>query len=324
MKQKPINEIRSSLQEILELNGYDFTVYVFGSFSTGLCLPWSDLDLILINKNQSSQIINSVDKLKEIQNLLSNANWINKPILITNYRAFPYITFSTDEKHGFMKVNLTIQDKKNYGYKSAKLISYFLKTYKNVEPLVLVLKELLKNSNTLFFLSGYSENKKENLNSYSIILMVVFFIQFQIMHVNMEQINSSEYLGELFMNFLIYYSNYDQNETGFIFARTGLEDTLENVDYLLLKETKSKLVVIDPLDHKNNVLAKDIDFNSIKFIFKLIYNSTRIRCDCSCHYLKDYNEKNGNNDKIIELGTEHCILKKIFKTAKRINSNLLH
>lgn len=37
-------------------------------------------------------------------------------------------------------------------------------------------------------------------------------------------------------------------------------------------------------------------------------------------------KKNNNKDickKYVELGTEHCILKKIFKTAYRINSNLL-
>ena len=325
IKQKPINEIRSSLQEILESNGYDYTVYVFGSFATGLCLPWSDLDLILINKNQSSKIINIEDKLKEIHTLLNNSNWVNKPILVNNYRIFPYITFSTDEKHGFMKVNLTIQDKKNYGYKCAKLTLNFLHTYKNIEPLVLVLKHLFKYSNTIFSLSSYSENPKENLNSYGIFLMVVFFIQFQIMHVNIEKINNPEYLGELFMNFLIYYNNYDQNEKGYIFVRTGLEDTLENDDFLFLKETKSNLVVIDPLDHKNNVVAKNIDFNNIKFFFKLILYSARIKCDCSCHYLKDYDDKAGNDmNKSIELGTEHCILKKIFKTANRINSNFLN
>ena len=325
IKQKPINEIRSSLQEILESNGYDYTVYVFGSFATGLCLPWSDLDLILINKNQSSKIINIEDKLKEIHTLLNNSNWVNKPILVNNYRIFPYITFSTDEKHGFMKVNLTIQDKKNNGYKCAKLTLNFLHTYKNIEPLVLVLKHLFKYSNTIFSLSSYSENPKENLNSYGIFLMVVFFIQFQIMHVNIEKINNPEYLGELFMNFLIYYNNYDQNEKGYIFVRTGLEDTLENDDFLFLKETKSNLVVIDPLDHKNNVVAKNIDFNNIKFFFKLILYSARIKCDCSCHYLKDYDDKAGNDmNKSIELGTEHCILKKIFKTANRINSNFLN
>ena len=318
MKQKPINEIRSSLQEILERNGYDYTVYVFGSFETGLSLPWSDLDLILVSKNQSKNTIVSEDKLKEIQSLLGNANWINKPILVTNYRVFPYITFSTDEKHGFMKVNLTIQDKNNYGYKCAKLTKKFVETYENLKPIVLVLKHLFKYANTLFSLSGFSENEKDNLNSYSVILMVAFFIQFHIMERNKETVNNPKNLGELFINFLIFYINYNQE---FIFVRQGLEDTIENSDFLLLKESQSNFVVIDPIDHKKNVLAKDIDFNSIKSFFRLILHSSKIKCDCSCHYLKDYNDKNGNkeNSKNVELGTEHCILKKLFKTANRIN-----
>ena len=327
MKQKPINEIRSSLQEILESNGYEYEydVYIFGSYETGLCLPFSDLDLILINKNQTTKIINSEERLKEIQHLLGNINWINKPAVITNYRAFPYISFSTDEKHGFLKVNLIIQDKKSYGY-NTKLTKNFLKTYKNFKPLVLVLKYLLKYSNILFSLSDYAENSKENLNSYSIILLVVFFIQNQIVEKNIEYVNNPDNLGELFLNFLSFYQDYDQNKKGYVFVRIGIEDSLSNADFLLLQETKSKFVVIDPLDHKNNVLAKDIDFNSIQFFFKLIIYSSKIKCDCSCHYLKDYNNNNGtnNNVKKIDLATEHCILKKLFKTANRINSNLLN
>ena len=244
---------------------------------------------------------------------------------MANYRAFPYISFSTDEKHGFMKVNLTIQDKKNFSY-NTKLTKNFLKTYKNFKPLVLVLKHLLKYSNILFSLSCFAENPKENLNSYSIILMVVFFIQSQIVKMNIEYVNNPEKLGELFINFLYFYYNYDQSEKGYIFVRIGIEDSLENADFLLLQESKSNFVVIDPLDHKSNVLAKDIDFNSIQFFFKLIGYSSRMKCDCSCHYLKDNNVKNGanNNGKNIDLGTEHCILKKLFKTANRINSNLLN
>ena len=338
-KQKPISHIRSSLQEILELSGFDYTVNVFGSYATGLCLTWSDLDLILICKNQNMKNNNSIIMLQEIMGILQNIEWVNTPLLITDYYAFPFITFSTDQDHEYMKVNLTIQDKKNNGYKCVKLIREFINSYKNLEPLTLIVKQLMKCSNTLFSLSHYLyySNNSEALNSYSIILMIIYFLQIQLMgnmRRTVEMINNPDNLGELFINFLLYYVNFDFNEKNYIFVRTGLKDSLENDDYLHLNSFMSKLIIIDPLDHKNNVSLKTTQFRNIQFIFRLIYYSSRVKCDCSCHYLKTYNninkeeakhnDKEGNEDKkCFELGTEHCILKKKFKTAYRINSNLL-
>ena len=344
LKQNSINSIRSSLQEILEYNGYEYNVYVFGSYATGLCLPWSDLDLVLMCKNQNQNLknLNSVQKLQEIVNLLNNTNWIDKPNIITDYYAFPYITFSTDEQHGFMKVNLTIQDKKNNIYKCVKLIREFLSSYKNLEPLTLIVKQLMKCSNTLFSLSdyknynNYNNNSSETLNSYSIIIMIVYFLQIQLMGTmgrTVEMINNPDRLGELFINFLLYYINFDYNEKNYIFVRTGLKDSLESDDYLHLSSFGSNLIIIDPLDHKNNLSLNAGEFKNIKIIMKLIYYSSKVKCDCSCHYLKSYkngeNKKNSddkdNNNifedekKYVELGTEHCILKKIFQTAYRIN-----
>ena len=327
---KYASEIRSSLQLLLESYGFEYNVYIFGSYATYLCLPWSDLDLILISKNQNMKNINSVTKLQEIANYLNDINWVDNPTLVTDYYAFPFVTFSTDEQHGFMKVNLTIQDKKNKGYNCVKLTQEFLNTYKNLEPLTLIVKQLLKCSNTLFSLSNYN-NPSDTLNSYSIILMIVYFLQIQLMGRTIEMINNRDYLGELFINFLMYYANFESKEKSYIFVRTGLKDSIENDDYLHLNSFGSKLIIIDPLDHKNNVSLKTTEFRNIQFILRLIYYSSRVKCDCSCHYLKCYNckdedkknNKDGGDRKYVELGTEHCILKKIFKTAYRINSNLL-
>ena len=331
-KSDKIYNIRSSLHQVLELNKYDYNVYIFGSYATGLCLPWSDLDLILVSKNQNIKNDNTISILQEIKDLLNNENWIFTPNLITDY-AFPYITFSTDEKHGFIKVNLTIQDNKNNGYKCVKIIQEFLNSYKNLEPLTLIIKQLMKCSNTLFSLSNYSiNNVSETLNSYSIILMIVHHLQLKLMgrmDRTVEMINNPDNLGELFISFLIYYFKYDYSEKSYIFVRTGLKDSLESDDYLYLNSFRTKLIIIDPLDHKNNVSFKT-DFKNIPIIFNLTYISSNVKCDCSCHYLKSYNKneekKNYNNikdnKKYVDLGTQHCILKKIFQTAFRINSNI--
>ena len=328
-KQNAINKIRSSLQETLEINNFQYNVYIFGSYATGLNLYWSDLDLILINKKPKSNNDTRLLQLEEILEILKNQNWINKPILMKEYY-FPYIIFSTDQEHGFIKVNLTIDDNKENLHKSVKLIQNFINTYKILKPLTLVIKHLMKCSNTLFSLSNYLNNSSQMINSYSIILMIIYFFQYQLLGMNtVKMINNPDNLGELFINFLVYYINYDYNEKNYIFVRIGLKDSLENDDYLHLSSLGSKLIIIDPLDHKNNVSLRTEEFRNIQIILKLIYFSSKVKCDCSCHYLKNYH-KNGDNynnfeddQNFVDLGTEHCILKKIFQTAFRINSNLL-
>ena len=71
-KQNIIFNILSSLQQILDLNNDESKIYIFGSYATGLCLNWSDLDLLLITKNLKNN--NIIFKLKEIVNLLNNIN----------------------------------------------------------------------------------------------------------------------------------------------------------------------------------------------------------------------------------------------------------
>ena len=106
-------------------------------------------------------------KLKEIQNLLRQTNWEDKNTLkFVNHRAFPYLKFSTDEKHRFIKINLNIKDIKNKGYECAKLTSNFLKSYKNIGQIFLSPKNLIYYSKTLFSLIDYYDIQKE---SYSII-----------------------------------------------------------------------------------------------------------------------------------------------------------
>ena len=323
-KQNIVNNIRNSLQQLFDENGYEYHLYVFGSYATGLCLSWSDLDLILVNKDQTANSAeNSISKLQEIEEIIKTVNWLHDPILITEYIVFPFLTFSTDEEHGFMKVNLCIQDNKHTGIKCVKLTQEFLKTYTNLEPLVLVCKQLFKYANYLFSLSNIKNLGPETLNSYSILLMVISFLQFQLMgRSNIEMINNPENLGELFFSFMEFYQQFDFEKNSMIFVRTGINDQIENEVFYYLRSQPNKLIIIDPLNHMNNVSYRTEEFKNLRIIFLLIYHAAKVKCDCSCHYIKNYNNVEGNIEKnIVDLGKEHCILKKIFRTAHRVSSN---
>ena len=87
-------------------------------------------------------------------------------------------------------------------------------------------------SKTLFSLFNYYDNQKE---SYSIALMVVFFIKYQIIQINIQIVNNTEYLEELFISLLQYYNNFTEE---FSLLLIGNEDIIENGDFLELKQSK--------------------------------------------------------------------------------------
>ena len=76
----------------------------------------------------------------------------------------------------------------------------------------------------------------------------------------------------------------------------------------------TQLVIIDPLNHMNNVAERTFCFLNVKLAFRIAFINSNDICECSCHYLI------GEQQKILELGSEHCILNKIFKTVKRLKS----
>ena len=61
-----INEIKSILNNITQ----DYDIHIYGSYANGLCMPWSDIDLVLVNKNQN-----------ENNNIQENIN-LNENIII--------------------------------------------------------------------------------------------------------------------------------------------------------------------------------------------------------------------------------------------------
>ena len=65
--------------------------------------------------------------------------------------------------------------------------------------------------------------------------MVVFFIKYQIIQINIQIVNNTEYLEELFISLLQYYNNFTEE---FSFVLIGNEDIIENRDFLELKQSK--------------------------------------------------------------------------------------
>ena len=180
-----------------------------------------------------------------------------------------------------------------------------MKNYSALEPLLIALKQILKNSNLLCFIGG--------LNPYGLTLMVIFFLQIQL-STNMYNINDMNNLGKLFFEFIKFYGMQFDNTKNIVFVRVGLKDQIEKEACEYVMNHPTQLVIIDPLNHMNNVAERTFNFVNVKLAFKIAYTISKDICECCCHYLI------GDKQKNYELGSEHCILKKIFKTVKRLKT----
>ena len=301
-KQQIIKSLFSSIQNIIDSLKLDYQIQIYGSYATGLCLPWSELDLVLIPKKNNNQHGKEFTILQSLYITIKEINWIISSKFIENF-IYPFITFQTDETFNNITVNISLQDIKHNGLKCVELTKQFMKNYTAFEPLIISLKQLLKISNLLSLIG--------KLNSYGLTLMIIFFLQIQI-STSVYNINDKSNLGKLFFEFIKFYGMKFTNN--YINIRVGRNEQIEREtrDYLINHPTQ--LVIIDPLNHMNNVAERTFCFLNVKLAFRIAFINSNDICECSCHYLI------GEQQKILELGSEHCILNKIFKTVKRLKS----
>ena len=73
------------------------------------------------------------------------------------------------------------------------------------------------------------------------------------------------------------------------------------------------LIIIDPLNHSNNVAKNTREFKNIILAFKLGVIASEEQCECGCHYQSEIFTDC--------MKIEHCILKRIFNAVKRHTFN---
>lgn len=138
----------SALQEVIMSLHLDYQIKVCGSYATGLNSPWSTLDLVLIpsmiQRQQDYPILQSLFiKLKE-------CNWVISSTLIDSH-IIPVVNYSTNEQYGCLGINVSVQNQKFNCLLCVELTKYYLNSYLTLEPLIISLKQILKNSSLLSY-----------------------------------------------------------------------------------------------------------------------------------------------------------------------------
>ena len=147
-----VNELINLIQNSVEKSlGEDYEVKLYGSHATGLCLPWSDIDVVLCKKNgninQNDNLYsNKYMPLHDLFTYLQKNNDF-KSINYIGATSVPLIKIKTKENIDIKNVDISLQDNTHYGIKCVSLVMNYKKEYEVLLPMVLALKNILKQAN---------------------------------------------------------------------------------------------------------------------------------------------------------------------------------
>jgi len=166
------------------------------------------------------------------------------------------------------------------GIKCVDLVKEYLLDCWFIEPLILVLKQMLK-------VNGLNDPYKGGLSSYGLLLMIVAFIQFR--KLNKVRIPQNINLGNILLDFLHYYGEILQyHEYGIMCRKPG--DVSESSNFynlipeITMYQANKVPCIDDPLNPQNNVGKSTFQFQDIQKIFKVGYQSAFLGCFCDCHF----------------------------------------
>ena len=296
-KREKINGIIAQLQSVVNEIDPNYTVKLYGSYSTGLCLPWSDIDTV-IQANDGKYDSNFLNKLN---GKLAHKDWVKEQNYIDR-ATIPIIKLISKDEYNF-HIDISMSSENHFGLKTVTLVNEYLNEYKVLKPIILALKTLLKNGNL-------NDPYKGGLSSYGLILMVVSFIQSEIDSDKYNE-NSPTLIGETFLNVLGHYGIFFDYNNYVIITYPIREKNYpsdKELTYQFIPNTH-ELIIVDPLNKTNNVAKSTFQFMNIKMGFLIAFMVAKEDCECGCHY--EYLK----NSRDMEHG--HCILKRIFNSIKR-------
>ena len=286
----------------------DYQVRLYGSHATNLCLPWSDLDVVLIPKNLNmiyNKSENNRSLLSKLYENLKNQKWV-KDILYISNASIPIIKIYSIGIYNNIPIDISIQEETHFGLKCVELVKQYMNQYESLKPLVLSIKNILKRANL-------NDPYKGGISSYGLILMIIYFLKQQsFAGIDISKGENNCNLGHLFYDFLVYYSFDFEFGKNIIYVKNTPSD-LEALKYQNIS-LGPKLIIIDPLNPSNNVAKSCFQNMGIKMAFIISLKSLLEDCECGCHY-------SGENKEYSNLSIEHCFLKRIFNAVKRYTLN---
>ena len=257
LHEKKYNSIVLLCQKIKDHFKCGLSIIIYGSYSIGLELEESDIDISIELSSDYSNIKqkNNISQKTTPQLIYELNNYLSKfpefkglnPIVTTK---IPILKMTIEQDNNTTKVDLT------FNLKQIKTTINFynntIKRYPQIKPLTLLIKHLVKKNN----LSNVYEG---GFSSHSIFIMVASNVR-QLLR-NKNSLN----LGDLLISFLHFYGKV------FNYTNTTI-DLMNKNDPYIVNEMFSKVpIFIDPIS-KINVSKSSYHHEKIKMLFSNTYD----------------------------------------------------
>ncbi|KAL0129801.1 hypothetical protein PUN28_001806 [Cardiocondyla obscurior] len=228
-------------------------VEVFGSFRTGLYLPTSDIDLVVIGM-WSNLPLRTLERALLDQNIAEPSS-----IKVLDKASVPIVKLI--DKESEIKVDISFN--MNNGVKSADLINSFKSQYPVLEKLVMVLKQFLLQRDLNEVFTG-------GISSYSLILMTISFLQ---LHPRKDIHCPNTNLGVLLIEFLeLYGRKFNYVKTGIRVKDGGTYISKEEIQRDMIDGHRPSLLCIeDPLTAGNDIGRSSYGALYVKSAFNWAY-----------------------------------------------------
>ncbi|XP_068424735.1 terminal nucleotidyltransferase 4B [Clinocottus analis] len=228
-------------------------VQVFGSFSTGLYLPTSDIDLVVFGKWETLPLWTLEEALRKRNVADENS------IKVLDKATVPIIKL-TDS---FTEVKVDISFNVKSGVKAARLIKEFKEKYPVLPYLVLVLKQFLLQRDLNEVFTG-------GIGSYSLFLMAVSFLQ---LHYREDVCSPNINMGVLLIEFFeLYGRHFNYLKTGIRIKDGGCYVAKDEVQKNMMDCYRpSMLYIEDPLQPDNDVGRSSYGAMQVKQAFDYAY-----------------------------------------------------
>uniref|UniRef100_A0A8C9SSB7 Terminal nucleotidyltransferase 4A n=1 Tax=Scleropages formosus TaxID=113540 RepID=A0A8C9SSB7_SCLFO len=229
-------------------------VQIFGSFTTGLYLPTSDIDLVVFGKWDNLPLWTLEEALRKRHVAEENS------IKVLDKATVPIIKLTDSYTEVKVDISFNVQN----GVKAAQLIKEFKKKYPVLPHLVLVLKQFLLQRDLNEVFTG-------GIGSYSLFLMAVIFFHSRSLMVDACSPNAN--MGVLLIEFFeLYGRHFNYLKTGIRIKDGGSYVAKDEVQRSMLDGYRpSMLYIEDPLQPDNDVGRSSYGAMQVKQAFDYAY-----------------------------------------------------